>query len=97
MLDFLFVNWNVNPEIFHIGSVSIRWYSILFVAGFVLGWFIFKWFFKREGVPVQLLDPLLYTSGTASSISLTIISAAGKASGRYSCRGRAVWPAMVVQ
>ena len=61
MLDFLFVNWNVNPEIFHIGSVSIRWYSILFVAGFVLGWFIFKWFFKREGVPLQLLDPLLYT------------------------------------
>lgn len=61
MLDFLFVNWNVNPEIFHIGSVSIRWYSILFVSGFVLGWFIFKWFFKREGVPLKLLDPLLYT------------------------------------
>ena len=61
MLDFLFINWNVNPEIFHIGSVSIRWYSILFVSGFVLGWFIFKWFFKREGIPVKLLDPLLYT------------------------------------
>jgi len=57
----LFVNWHMNPEIFHIGAVSIRWYSILFVSGFILGWFIFKWFFKREGLPPTLLDPLLYT------------------------------------
>lgn len=61
MLDLLFVNWNVNPEIFHIGSFSIRWYSLLFISGFFIGWFIFKWFFRREGVPVSLLDPLLYT------------------------------------
>lgn len=51
----------MNPEIFHVGVLSIRWYSILFVSGFVLGWFIFKWFFKREGLPLTLLDPLLYT------------------------------------
>lgn len=61
MMDFLFVHWNMNPEIFHIGAISLRWYSVFFVAGFILGWFIFKWFFKREGVPVTLLDPLLYT------------------------------------
>ena len=61
MLDLLFVNWNVNPEIFHIGSFSIRWYSLLFISGFFIGWFIFKWFVRREGVPVSLLDPLLYT------------------------------------
>ena len=61
MFELLFVNWHVNPEIFHIGSLSIRWYSLLFISGFFIGWFIFKWFFKREGVPVQLLDPLLYT------------------------------------
>ena len=41
--------------------MSLRWYSILFVSGFILGWYIFKWFFQREGVPVKLLDPLLYT------------------------------------
>lgn len=61
MLDFLVVNWHMNPELFHIGALSIRWYSILFVLGFVLGWYIFKWFFKREGVPYSVLDPLLYT------------------------------------
>ena len=33
----------------------------MFVSGFILGWFIFKKFFIREGIPVKLLDPLLYT------------------------------------
>lgn len=60
MLDFLAICWHVSPEIFHIGPLSVRWYSLLFVSGFVLGWFIFKWFFKREGLPLTLLDPLLY-------------------------------------
>ena len=59
MTDLLFINWNVNPEIFHIGSFAVRWYSLLFISGFFIGWYIFKWFFRREGVPVTLLEPLL--------------------------------------
>jgi prolipoprotein diacylglyceryl transferase len=31
------------------------------VSGFILGWFIFKWFFQREKIDTKLLDPLLYT------------------------------------
>ena len=61
MFVFLAVHWNVDPVIFHIGSLGIRWYSLLFISGFILGWYIFKWFFKREGVSESLLDPLLYT------------------------------------
>ena len=57
----LAIHWNVDPEIVAIGPLSLRWYSLLFISGFILGWYIFKWFFKREGVPVTLLDPLLYT------------------------------------
>ena len=51
----------MNPEIFSLGPLSIRWYGILFISGFILGWYIFKWFFQRESIPVTLLDPLLYT------------------------------------
>ena len=57
----LFVHWHVDPVLFHIGSLGIRWYSLLFISGFILGWYIFRWFFRREGVPEKLLDPLLYT------------------------------------
>jgi prolipoprotein diacylglyceryl transferase len=51
----------MNPEIFSLGPLSVRWYGLLFISGFILGWFIFKKFFEEEGVPVTLLDPLLYT------------------------------------
>lgn len=61
MFDVLAINWSVNPELVAFGPVSIRWYSLLFISGFILGWYIFKWFFTRENVPVTLLDPLLYT------------------------------------
>ena len=60
-MEALIVRWNVNPAIFHIGGFELRWYSLLFVSGFILGWFIFKWFFRREGIPEKMLDPLLYT------------------------------------
>ena len=61
MLETLVVNWHMNPEIFSIGPVSLRWYSVLFLSGFFFGWYIFKWFFKKEGIPTTLLDPLLFT------------------------------------
>lgn len=61
MFSMLFVHWHVDPVIFHIGSIGVRWYSLLFISGFILGWYIFKWFFKREGISLNMLDPLLYT------------------------------------
>ena len=61
MFETLFINWSMNPEIFSLGPLSVRWYGLLFISGFILGWYIFKWFFKREGIPETLLDPLLYT------------------------------------
>jgi len=58
----LFVNWDVNNELIHLwGNFGIRWYSLLFIGGFILGYFIFRWYFRREKVDERLLDPLLYT------------------------------------
>ena len=57
----LVVHWHVDPALLHIGNFELRWYSLLFVSGFILGWFIFKWFFQREKIDTKLLDPLLYT------------------------------------
>ena len=57
----LVVHWHVDPALLHIGNFELCWYSLLFVSGFILGWFIFKWFFQREKIDTKLLDPLLYT------------------------------------
>ena len=38
MDNLLFVHWHVNPILLHLGSLEIRWYGLLFVSGFVIGW-----------------------------------------------------------
>ncbi|MDO9679741.1 MAG: prolipoprotein diacylglyceryl transferase [Bacteroidales bacterium] len=55
------INWAPSPEIFSIGPIHIRYYSVLFVSGFIIGYYIFVKFFKREGLPIEILDVLLYT------------------------------------
>lgn len=57
----LFVRWHVAPVLFRIFGLEIRWYSLLFVGGFVLGWFLYKSFMEKEKVDTALMDPLLYT------------------------------------
>ena len=61
MIETLFIHWHVDPVLLHLGPLAIRWYSLLFISGFILGWFIFRGFFRREGVKEELLDSLLYT------------------------------------
>ncbi len=60
-MEYLVVHWNIDPAILRLGGFELRWYSLLFVGGFILGWFIMKHFFQREKIDVNLLDPLLYT------------------------------------
>lgn len=64
MNNILSIVWDVNPDILKIGPFTLRYYGILFLAGFVLGYWIFIKFYKREGVPKNgntesLLVPLL--------------------------------------
>ena len=52
------VQWNVDPEIFSIGFISIRYYSLAFIITFLLGYYILKWMVKRENMPETLTDRL---------------------------------------
>ena len=61
MFDLLAINWNPDPVFIHLGPVEIRWYSLLFMSGFVIGWYIFKWFSKIEKMDLSYMDSLLVT------------------------------------
>jgi prolipoprotein diacylglyceryl transferase len=52
----LFINWNVDPEIFSIGSLSIRYYGLLWALSFVFSYLIMKKIFLKEGLTVEILD-----------------------------------------
>jgi len=60
-MELLFVHWHVDPVLIHLGHLALRWYSLLFVSGFIIGWYIFRWFLRREKISESVLDPLLYT------------------------------------
>ena len=61
MVHLLSIHWNVNPELFSIGVFRIGYYNILFVLGFIIGYYIVQRFFRREHLPTNMLDNLLYT------------------------------------
>jgi len=54
-----YIHWNPSPEIFHIGSLAIRWYGLLFASSFFFGYFIMLQIFKKEGIAVEKLDTLV--------------------------------------
>lgn len=61
MIDILnFITWNVNPEIFNLGPLSIRWYGLLFASGFLIGYYIGERMLKSEGVDPKWLDSLFF-------------------------------------
>ncbi|GAB3535349.1 prolipoprotein diacylglyceryl transferase [Pontibacter brevis] len=49
MSIFNYIPWNVDPEIFSIGPLSIRWYGLLFALGFVIGQRILTKIYVAEG------------------------------------------------
>jgi prolipoprotein diacylglyceryl transferase len=57
-MHFLIIPWDVNPEIFRIGSVAVRWYGLLFASSFLLGYMIMNKIFKNENLGEAVLDRL---------------------------------------
>lgn len=55
-------DWNPLTGIDIIGNFKIHFYSLMWVAAFVIGWQIMKRIFKRENIKIEYLDPLfIYT------------------------------------
>jgi len=57
---FAYINWEASPEIFRINSFALRWYGLMFAGGFMLGFWMVRKMFIREGAPEAWLDYLFY-------------------------------------
>ncbi len=55
-----FIHWDVHPEIFHVGSLSVRWYGLLFASGFLIGYYIGEYMLKSEKVRQKWIDSLFF-------------------------------------
>lgn len=56
MLDF--ITWTANPILFDHG-ITVRWYGVMFVIGFFVGYKIMERMFRHEGAPEKWLGSLL--------------------------------------
>jgi prolipoprotein diacylglyceryl transferase len=57
-MHLLVIPWDVNPEIFRIGSFAVRWYGLLFASSFLFGYIIMLRIFKNENLGDIVLDRL---------------------------------------
>jgi len=54
------VTWDISPEIFSLGPISVRWYGLLFAASFLVGFQIMTRIFKDERKSEKDLNDLLF-------------------------------------
>ena len=55
----LVIHWNVDPEITQIGSFAPRWYSLAFLFGFIIGYYILHRIYVEDKADTETLDTLL--------------------------------------
>lgn len=56
-MHYLTITWNPSEGI-DLGFFMIRYYSLMFVVAFTLGWILTKKIYEREGMPQEKLDSL---------------------------------------
>jgi prolipoprotein diacylglyceryl transferase len=72
MFQFLSIHWDVNPEIFSIGPVHLRYYGVLLVGGFIIAYFVLRKMFRREQLSQQMLDSLAIVTVLSTIIGLRL-------------------------
>ena len=59
-MNLLSIVWDVNPEIFSIGPVHVRWYGLLWALAIYVAWIIVQKLFKNENCPEAWSDKLFF-------------------------------------
>jgi prolipoprotein diacylglyceryl transferase len=58
MTDLLFIHWDVDPEIFSIGFLHVRWYGLLWALAIISAFGIVTRIFKNENRPENWSDKM---------------------------------------
>lgn len=67
-----YIHWNPDGTIVDLGFYALRWYSVLFALGFVLGYLLFRVHFKNAGLGEERLEKLTVYVGVAAIIGMRL-------------------------
>ncbi|MCH2195958.1 prolipoprotein diacylglyceryl transferase [Kordia sp.] len=57
-MHLLSINWNPSEVLLNLGSIQIRYYSLMFIIAFSLGYYITKKIYEKEGIEIKYLESL---------------------------------------
>ncbi|MDR2358546.1 MAG: prolipoprotein diacylglyceryl transferase [Prevotellaceae bacterium] len=72
MNHFLSIRWDVDPEIFSLGAIHLRYYGVLLVSGFVMAFFVLRNIFRHEHLPPQLFDNFSIVAVVSTFVGLRL-------------------------
>lgn len=57
-MNYEFIIWNPDTVLFHLGPLTIRWYSTCWLIGLLLSYFTVKYLYRKQGLPDEKFEPL---------------------------------------
>ncbi|KGI60039.1 prolipoprotein diacylglyceryl transferase [Prevotella sp. DNF00663] len=58
MEHLLYIIWNPDLYLIHLGGFGLRWYSTFWLIGLIGAYFMVKWLYQDQKVKEELFDPL---------------------------------------
>ena len=58
METLLYILWNPNLELFHLGPFAIRWYGLCWLLGFAAAYLLVRQLYREQKIKEELFDPL---------------------------------------
>ena len=78
MLEFLnslgIVIWDWDPTFFSVGSVTVRYYGILFAIALAVGYMTLRWRYKDEGEDPESASNFAFAVGSPRRVSASSIT-----------------------
>lgn len=56
LLDYII--WNVDPVLFHLGNLEVRWYGLFWAIGLYLCWLVNERMYRHENCPAEWADKM---------------------------------------
>ena len=56
--ELLYIVWDPDLVAFRLGFIAVRWYGLMWIIGFILGYFLVRRLYKEQKIKDELFDPL---------------------------------------
>ena len=57
-MQWLYILWNPDLVMLHLGPITLRWYAMCWMVGLILAYFIVKRLYREQNIKEELFEPL---------------------------------------